>query len=705
MESSIIAQSKKVIFQLQSNFIPDNQSIYSSDTESEEDKELRESVEQNSVLLEKIKSYMNMASFEFMEQATGSESTNLEDENHVYRIKNPLRIFKRFRRRFKLSHKSLIDDTCISTSAPKIIRRPASQSTRNKSNSKSPITNVQKQPNQIYYELLDLVIFFFFAFEAIIETISCVFLYLYDLLSGNQELKIRTGANRTEQCALKQDIYFEGKALERRESLMNSVYFLNLLGEPLVSLVCIPSCYYFVLASYPLIYYYSNLILFRSMQTPVSFLNFLFHPIQERLRVRKNISNMFRLIVRSAVLDESKQQIYPDTRQSSNYFSNDYADEARKKQNFIKLFCDKKFEKAIRPANLSAEWHRRQLNLARLTMRLYTSTMLAGWIMFFPMVFLVLRKRTQQRLSIVRCQQWNLNATSIEYSYVLLDDLSSGKDLKAYLAYDEATSSNFDLIKLILFIEAKYYFTLKRVFRLVCMQTSTVISSTVFTYHFVHYVHSILDKLTWLKQISDQVESCIVELLSLHHKCAPLERTTRATTTSSPIETELKFDQIIKSITITYLNFELFSREQKDHKRIANLMLAQEALHVLALMCCYYLGSRQFDAYNSFLIFGACYVVLCANFYLVLGAMLTRRVENLMRQVMILATISYQVFRNKRRPTDFAIGLWHRQMVSEFESRRLFAPNLLGMSLTYGKLLSLNLYLLALCMFLTKVKL
>lgn len=593
-----------------------------------------------------------------------------------------------------------------------------------------------------------MVVFIICSYSVLTQIASSLALYLYDLLSvsNNNRPNIRIGANRTDKCALKTDIYFQGKALERHELLAKLSYYLEFFAEPFVSMLNVSSAYYFVLATFHLVYYYSNLVLFRSVQLPMDFVNFLLNPIKERRKVRNELCKIIHNLVNSS-LDFGDYESQGFTKVKSRNLSNCTTDakqdepltlmgnksliadeleirfqgtwnmrrrrhrqlscikENYDRQKFIRSMCDESFVTTIKPANLSLKWHQMQLNILKLTLLFNHICYLNGVTLLFIMVPLALKLRTERRLSLIKCSQWNSNATSLEYSYAHLDELSSNEDFSAYLAYNETLSSTLELIKLIFFVEAKNYFSLKRVVRLIIHQTYSALSSTGISYNIIIFVHIHLDKLIWLEQITKQVDCCILGFTNILQKQLSASSSRETNSTDKKFNLDVEVEQILKLVAKSYSNFELFRRKQENYRIIANLMLIQEfGEFLLIFLICYLIGSRQFDQNNAFLIYACTFIVFVADFYLILGALLTNKVNKLMKRLTILIAKSVELSPQKKRPA-FAIDLWRRQMIGELETKKLLAPNLLGLHLSFGKLVSLNLYLILIGMVLYKVNL
>lgn len=229
-------------------------------------------------------------------------------------------------------------------------------------------------------------------------------------------------------------------------------------------------------------------------------------------------------------------------------------------------------------------------------------------------------------------------------------------------------------------------------------------------YHFAFFIHLHSDKLTWLEQITSQVNDCISRLSYIRHRYSFKESFMKSEMMTNSLNEEL--DETIERITSTYLNFELFRREQKYYTKVANPMLAQEALQCLScLFYCYYFNSRQSSNNSSSKVFywiSSTCVVMAANFYLTLGALLTSRMDKLIKRAEILVAISIQISPLAKQSAygfNYAIDLWRRLLTSELDSKKLLAPNIFGMHLSHGKLVNLNICLVTLWFLLARVKL
>ena len=150
---------------------------------------------------------------------------------------------------------------------------------------------------------------------------------------------------------------------------------------------------------------------------------------------------------------------------------------------------------------------------------------------------------------------------------------------------------------------------------------------------------------------------------------------------------------MLESITIAYLNYELFRRRQERLKRLVDFLLIQPATGAtLVLTLCYIVGTSIENSDKLLVLSIATFMFFFLNWYMIAGALTTNQVKKLARNIMNLLLVGSELSMHDL----IQIRLWRSQLLSEHEAVRMYAPSIVELSISYDKLITLNAYLVGL---------
>lgn len=117
--------------------------------------------------------------------------------------------------------------------------------------------------------------------------------YKFDTLFSELRPLVRYGANRTERCALKEDIYFATKrGQEISDHVLQLAYWNSIFCSPFPSIRGSGVTVVLVLGLIPVFFFFLGLIVLRRRSACIDWLAFALNPVCERHRMRAELANL-----------------------------------------------------------------------------------------------------------------------------------------------------------------------------------------------------------------------------------------------------------------------------------------------------------------------------------------------------------------------------------------------------------------------------
>lgn len=147
--------------------------------------------------------------------------------------------------------------------------------------------------------------------------------------------------------------------------------------------------------------------------------------------------------------------------------------------------------------------------------------------------------------------------------------------------------------------------------------------------------------------------------------------------------------KLIQELTIAFINYQVFLSQQRHFKKLSSFLCSQGVGSATKVMILTWLVGMTVRNDSVLVILSlASFSASFSNFYILKTSQVTKRIEDLRVDVMRLlafgelCSLQLHIFT-----------VWRRHLVDIIESRKLYAPQLLGFYPTYDKLLTLNIYL------------
>lgn len=557
------------------------------------------------------------------------------------------------------------------------------------------------------YRLIKFTFFFYLSLRLLI---AGYLLYRYDLSLKHLNPRVKSNATTSSECAKREDIYYrEGADMD--QYLINRLYlfWLNALGIVPTSLTGTSVIAAFALGLVPLILYVMFVTCYSNEKLSVDHLNFIINPIHERNRLRGDLNRIIEEVseelatrVKNCWFGSNEYQIneeptqrllYPNLQNkkfSSRSCHNSigkvyriYELDRMEKTRCIKMILSIKKLDLMKPCISSSEWHKNILLITKFATKFSTLTFLYIPLIFAIWIYIMdIRENIQHRLSLIECQQWNSNGTLVRMEDVAISatELSS-KDIEKYTTFD---GSLIEMANLFLFVETKYYFSWRR------MTFITEVAIAIFSMEiwisllFINfYVIASVNKIIWLKQLRIHLGS----ILTLTRKLA-----NRIDKKDSIRDWSIMEDRILLDLTISYLNFELFRRQQNRFLMMANILIMANGLVSGCILTLVYSVANNLKIKHIDLVtYVIIAVMMTTNILMLLSSYIGKILEKITKDVdQILAHCSRLELEN-----SYPVELWRRYDLSSRETRNLFAASLFGTYISYEKVVQFNAYLVA----------
>lgn len=353
------------------------------------------------------------------------------------------------------------------------------------------------------------------------------------------------------------------------------------------------------------------------------------------------------------------------------------------------LFDGKRLHESIEPAHLADWWHQMLCHGSRLMTK-------TGFYLFFgfgyfflnSMTIIEIARRQAYRLDSLECLVQNKTLSPHYWAPIRLAELREEWHISAYSNYRGTCSETFKLF----LIEARLFMGWPQILTYLEITQILVISSFALTLYIAIYIGQYVSKTLWLYQVRLQIKKCLVSLIEIVQTDGTRE--SRGSTASKRCAE--KKDHSMRLLTLAYLNFELFRREQNSYQLLVNFLITQMILMNVPLLIITYLTLamlRSDDKVITFIL--VTYVFSFLNIYLITSARRTNMALKLMKDISRL--LAYMTENSLEQ--SLMANLWSLQLLNYAETLSCFAPKLFGIPISFDRIVNLNVYLLTLWLF------
>lgn len=363
--------------------------------------------------------------------------------------------------------------------------------------------------------------------------------------------------------------------------------------------------------------------------------------------------------------------------------------EAKSAEDCLLIVGKKKLHRLIDPAHLVDSWHRKLCSGSRnLTLIGFLAIFAFSELYFTWLLILDTQRKYRHRLDVFECLKTNKSLSPYHATPLPLRNLETEAQVKAYTNYD---GSFTDSVRLFL-VEFKLFYGWREVCLYLEIAHSLVFNSHSMPLYVGLYIAQYVSKSLWLIQIRSQVKDCSASLIKTF-------KASKSGQDYGANQSREAKNNNMRLLTLTYLNFELFRREQKAYQSLSNFLFLQMILLVLPLMVTPYLTlsvMNRDDRIIMFIFVG--YTFSFFNIHPITSAIRTNMVLDLMKDMSRL--VAY--IAENHLETSLVARLWSSQIINYKDTLSFFAPKLLGISISFDKVVNLNAYYLLFVVFFLK---
>lgn len=509
------------------------------------------------------------------------------------------------------------------------------------------------------------------------------------------------------ECSLRlATIYMTSRERKEIEQTFEYTRLLTLIGDATTIIQGSSIVSYATLASVVIIYFQMAIYIIHKNNYRLSVVNYLQNPVDESQRIyRESINTIKHLMDASLIIVSNEVCSYrttnsdkPDSIEDTEKpFWSEIIIHLNENSCSLQNKCNLAAKlKDVRECKLAIEnildFDLLKLNILDQSNHLILSKVYLGFSMITFCVsfaggcvfssfniFLSIYLKTLQRIAHLRCH----NLAEFGRDFVEMEPTSLSDERKFLnLATDQEIPLELYLI------EAKYYLYSNGYHWFEMFLLLFMLSSSICFYSGIHLIIH-YERIIWLNEISDQIRTCI----KLLYNYQQLESLSMSKNIFDGRHLKANRLSLTQSITIAYINYDLFRKQQKSFKSVSNFLSAQGAGLGLSTMLFAYVVGTTTKADSAFIMlatasFAACYL----NYYVLITAIVTKKIDSL--HIDIIRLLAFGQVCSLRQLHIFA--LWRRHLAGRAEARKLFAPSILSVHLTYDRLLTLNIYVLIL---------
>lgn len=562
-------------------------------------------------------------------------------------------------------------------------------------------------------------------------TILSILQFKLDSLMEISPKQVRKNATATwNNCALAEDIYFETiEDFKQYQLILAITRWIGILGSNIL-LKGAGEVAYGISGLIIVVFFFLSMVTVNFEKFRLDRMSFILNRAAERARINSDLSKIINCLidgVRCHLHDKLVQGCKEvseaiETRYNTLSHLNTFRDsksnidgnfktvysietnqpiEARNDVskdsfNFINILFQIHQMKLVKPANLHIQGHRQLLRLEFY----WLLTTISTTLLIFPLIGILtilfdVNLRVMNRLEQLECSRWRPTGVVIQ-DYSQLPPFATEEHRNAFLSFDGSLEDRLRLIALeFQNREAGYLLFGIEIF------SSISIGSIMVSFYSLIGALSSIDKILWLGQIQRQLDACNQVMANLFDLEKNKQSNPQYKGRKSIDNESSNRNKLLKELTITYLNFELFRRQQASHGKLIYFSLAQLSTYLASiLLLCYIVGTTLKSYNNGLILFMSTFSVMFFNLPLLISAQRMSKIQMIMRSLTITLARGSQLSWLKQ---SHLLGLWRKQVLSENEVVRLFSSSLFGVNLTYQKVITLNAYLVVLWIILLKV--
>lgn len=536
---------------------------------------------------------------------------------------------------------------------------------------------------------LPLISYLFYIYIAIKYTTMAVLQSDYDSLVDKINPKLRDNSSRTEMCCLKKDIYVTDRDKEVLARLELTRSRLEALNNPIISCKTPATAFFGMLGTVPCLLFFTLFVSLVIRRRRVDVLSFYIDPFGEIRRIKKELTSV---LLKTSV--------------SIKFYYNRVSDPTLMSKD-IKIKPHVDLVEMVRPANLTSKWHKTLIKLdTDISILILFAVILPYFVFILSTFSLELSQRVQQRLNSFVCQKWKPEGVLIEET-IKLSPLNNQEDMLAYSTYD-GTIKQF--AHLMIAIELKYYLSIGIVISWLEMCLASALATFITMFCYYNYVRSFLNRIVWLNQIQEQISWSTNQIhqfktnseganwynyedIDYNLFCKSSDKLLMKYQTTRGYKSGRSAASTIEALLVTYLNYELFRRQQPEYLKLVSTLVRQ-TLSLVTIVCVfsYFVGTKSSNIASIFYLIIPTYLMILLDTQLFMEAIIVSKNSRLTESILSMLAAATS---NKWQLLD-VVDLWRRQLLDNEETKKNFSIKVLNIRLSYESILTFDGYLVAL---------
>lgn len=541
--------------------------------------------------------------------------------------------------------------------------------------------------------------------------------------------QVRPGANRTEYCALKADIYEPDESARRNCDVLHT--FLDLIAFKSIESAQL-LVYSFLAMIIVVGFLYLGAIRQGSARLYNDSMSFHLEPIEEKSRIKLQLVRIVQSMCRGSDYAIGKQlSVYEcrpqkllhhtnsleasrhtnplletpakplssrSVRIANSRFGHSYETcscscslDSRDRLNFVRLIFKERLVDWVRPSNMTYQFH------TKLTKRYHMFLIITVFVLLIVGITLVFTSQMEEidanvreRIKQVKCELWNQNSALICDSYWMQKRPLDRDDKQTYLGYINGTHDSWARLGV---IEVRYSVTWTMLLTITEAFITYLITSIWFFDYFWTFSLSCMYSFEWIRNIDAQMTNCI-KVMEYHQEhlayVNDLESRFNHKLDQQRLDDE-RFN-LTKILTITYLNFELFRQHYKSFRELMNFLTFFLFSISLNNSLVSYLVVANYDRDVIIIWIINIVFVLVLNVFVSSCVYLISHIEKLYKSMITISIKSSHVSMENSQ----IINLWRRQMLKQTEIMNSYCIQLLGNKFTFSTLIAIDSYIVAL---------
>lgn len=343
----------------------------------------------------------------------------------------------------------------------------------------------------------------------------------------------------------------------------------------------------------------------------------------------------------------------------------------------------------VRPIVVNSEWHYlKQMSAPFILAFFVLICFLTPELGLLASYSLELMARVHDRLQAIECARWHPQGVLLRPNLYLMP--TSELEFEPHALYD----GSIGYLLYLMLLELRTFFDWPHALFAGEWFLLTVFLPVWPTLWGSIYILGTIDKFAWLVQVERQLSWCANESRAIGQE-HELEREVRGLKRSE------RRHRLLERLTSVFVHYQLYKLQHKPHRMISNFVVSLLAiLTALTFADLYLISTNMQTRLKFFTTIVSAAIIMTFDFYMILSSLLPTRMEYIMRD---LVEMLAQLAHKPQLIVVPTLDIWRRQLLADYELQIFSSTRVLGISITYKKIVAFNVQLLAIWLLLWNV--